>query len=75
MWKAPVYRNSYKRRYGTRCFLRPRDKGYPICTKGQIDCKGINAALYYSRMNKDRKVFRKAKTLKRLYCKKLKKQP
>jgi len=73
MWKAPVYRNSYKRRYGSRCFLRPRDKAYPICRKGVLDCKAINAALYYSRMNKEKNVFRKAKTLKRIYCKKLKK--
>ena len=72
MWKAPIYRNTYKRRYGTRCFLRPRDKAYPICTKGKIDCRGIHAALYYSRMNKEKKVFRKAKTLKRMFCKKLK---
>lgn len=69
MWKAPIYRNSYKRRYGTRCFLRPRDKAYPICTKRKIDCKGIRAALYYSRLNKQKNLERKARTLKRIYCK------
>ncbi len=73
MWKAPVYRNSYKRRYGSHCFLRPRDKAYPLCTKGVLDCKGIHAALYYTRLNKDKKLMRKAQTLKRKYCKKLKK--
>jgi hypothetical protein len=71
MWKAPVYRNSYKKRYGSHCFLRPRDKAYPVCTKGRFDCKGIQAALYYTRLNKDKKLMRKAQTLKRL-CKKLK---
>jgi len=72
MWKAPIYRNSYKKRYGTRCFLRPRDKAYPICTKGRVDCKGIRTALYYSRLNKEKSVARKALTLKNKYCKKLK---
>jgi len=69
MWKAPIYRNSYKKRYGSRCFLRPRDKAYPICTNGVVDCKGIRAALYYTRLNKNKKLMRKAKTLKKKYCK------
>lgn len=73
MWKAPVYRTSYKKRYGSRCFLRPRNKAYPICTKGKIECKGINAALYYARLNKEKGVARKAQTLKKKFCKKLKK--
>jgi len=73
MWKAPIYRNSYKRRYGTHCFLRPRNKTYPVCTKRRIDCKGISAALYYTRLNEEKKLQQKAKTLKKRYCQKLKK--
>jgi len=72
MWKAPIYRTSYKKRYGSRCFLRPRDNAYPVCTKGKISCKGIHAALYYARLNKENGVLQKAKTLKNKYCKKLK---
>lgn len=73
MWKAPIYRNSYKKRYGSHCFLRPRVKKYPICTKGLLDCKGIRAALYYTRLNKEKTLRRKAQTLKKIYCNKLKK--
>ncbi len=73
MWKAPIYRNSYKRRYGTRCFLRPRDKKYPICSKGMIDCKGLRAALYYTRLNKEKELQKRGRTLKKKYCQKLKK--
>jgi hypothetical protein len=68
MWKAPLYRTSYKKRYGSRCFLRPRDKAYPICTRGKIDCKGLRAAQYYSRLNKQKPLLKKIKTLKNKYC-------
>ena len=30
-WKAPVYRKSYKKRYGPGCFLKPKTQKYPIC--------------------------------------------
>lgn len=73
MWRAPVYRNAYKKRYGSRCFLNPREKSFPICTNGKYDCKGLNAALYYTRLNKNKFLMRKVKTLKNKYCKKLKK--
>jgi hypothetical protein len=75
MWKAPVYRSSYKKRYGTRCFLRPRDKAYPICSHGKIDCKGLRAAQYYLRLNKNKTLMKKARTIKKKYCKKLKTSP
>jgi len=38
--------------YGTRCFLRA--PSYTICTGGKIDCKGVQAAAYYVRLNKSR---------------------
>jgi len=73
MWKAPIYRMHYKKKYGSRCFLRPRDLAYPICSHGKIDCKGLRAAQYYLRLNrktrKSYKLWKKARTL-RTYCKK-----
>lgn len=75
MWKAPIYRKSYKKRYGTRCFLRPSNNTYPICKNGKPYCKGIRAALYYIQMNKDKNLIRRAKTLKKKYCNNLKKPP
>jgi hypothetical protein len=68
MWKAPVYRASYKKRYGSRCFLRPKDKTYPICKKGFIDCKGLKAASYYVRLNKVKNLTKKVNALKKKYC-------
>ena len=75
MWKAPIYSKSYKKKYGSRCFLRPRDRAYPICSHGKIDCKGLRAAQYYLRLNQSKKtrpLTKKLKTLKKKYCKKLK---
>jgi hypothetical protein len=75
MWRAPIYRTHYKKKYGTRCFLRPRDQSYPICSQGKIDCKGLRAAQYYLRLNRKpkhsstNKLWKKARTLTRKYCK------
>ena len=73
MWKAPIYRRSYKRKYGSRCFLNPRENTYPICKNGKIDCKGLRAAMYYIRLNDEKKLKKRAITLKKKYCQKLKK--
>lgn len=37
---------NYKKKYGSRCFLRPRELKYPICDKrnGKVHCKGLLAA-------------------------------
>jgi hypothetical protein len=59
MWKAPRYRKSYKKRYGSRCFLDPKRNAYPVCTNGKIDPKGLNAAAYYLRFHPNRKLTRK----------------
>jgi hypothetical protein len=64
MWKAPTYRKSYKRRYGSRCFLDPKRLKYPICKAGQIDCKALTAAQYYARMNRQIGITRKIKKLR-----------
>ncbi len=73
-WNAPIYRTSYKKKYGSRCFLRPRDKTYPICKKGVIDCNGLRAASYYIRLNDAKNLKKRAVTLKNKYCQKLKKR-
>ena len=73
MWKAPIYRISYKRKYGSRCFLRPRTHSYPICKKGKIDCKGLRAASYYIRLNRAKNLTKRVNTLQKKYCQKLKK--
>ena len=62
-WKSPVYRKSYKRKYGSGCFLKPRTQKYPICKNGKIDCKGLRAAAYYARILKNRNTLRRSKKL------------
>ena len=64
MWKAPFYRKSYKKKYGSRCFLLPKTLKYPICSHGKIDCKALNAAQYYARFN-NKKLLKTIKRLKR----------
>jgi len=63
MWKNPIYRNSYKKRYGSKCFLKPSSKKYPICMKGKISCKGLRAAAYYGRLLKNKTITRKVRKL------------
>ena len=58
-WKAPIYRKSYRKKYGPSCFLEPRTLRYPICTKGQLDCKALSAARYYAMLSKNKKVLAK----------------
>lgn len=64
-WKAPIYRKSYKKRFGSRCFLKPRSKKYPICKNGKISCKGLRAAMYYGRLLHNKTVTKHAKKLMR----------
>jgi len=73
MWKAPIYRSSYKKKYSSKCFLRPRNKTYPICKKGKIDCRGLRAASYYIKLNKVKNLTNKVLSLQKKYCQKLKK--
>lgn len=51
-WKPPIYRKSYKKRYGSKCFLEPKTNKYPICSHGKINAKGLNAAQYYLHFQK-----------------------
>ena len=64
-WKAPIYRKSYKKKYGSRCFLKPRTQKYPICKNGKIDCKGLRAAAYYARLLKNKNTLKKVRILSR----------
>jgi len=45
-WKAPSmkYRKTYKKKYGSRCFLLPKENKFPICTRGKVDCKFLSFA-------------------------------
>jgi len=61
-WKAPVYRKSYRKKYGSSCFLEPRTLRYPICRNGQVDCKALQAARYYATMLRNKKVLAKIRT-------------
>jgi hypothetical protein len=67
-WIAPTYRKSYKRRYGSKCFVDPKRLKYPICTRGKVNCKALNAAQYYAIMNNKKSLTRKIKTLKKKWC-------
>lgn len=63
-WKAPRYRKSYRKKYGTSCFLDPKRLRYPICTEGKMNCRALSAARYYAMMLKDKKILAKIKTLR-----------
>ena len=63
-WTAPLNRSLYRKRYGSRCFLEPKHLKYPVCTRGKIDCRALNGAQYYARLNKNRAVSRKIKQLR-----------
>jgi hypothetical protein len=67
-WIAPIYRKSYKKRYGNKCFIEPKKLKYPICSNGKINCKALNAAQYYSILNNKRVLTRKIKKLKNKWC-------
>ena len=64
MWYPPKYRKSYKKKYGSRCFLQPKTLKYPICSRGKISCAGLNAAAYYARFN-NKSLLKTIKRLKR----------
>jgi hypothetical protein len=58
-WKPPIYRKSYRKKYGSSCFLEPRKLSYPICTHGRLDCKALQAARYYAMLLKNKRVLEK----------------
>ncbi|MEM4772543.1 MAG: hypothetical protein QW648_00850 [Nanoarchaeales archaeon] len=43
--KTKSQREEIYQKYGSQCFLRPQDLGFPICNfRGEIDCDGLRAA-------------------------------
>ncbi len=43
--KRGIERSRMKKKCGSKCFLRPKTNGYPICTKNCIfSCKGLSSA-------------------------------
>jgi len=67
-WSAPKYRKSYRKKYGSKCFVVPDRLKYPICMNGQINCKALNAAQYYAILNNKRALTKKIKKLKNKWC-------
>jgi hypothetical protein len=67
-WNAPKYRKSYKKKYGSKCFVDPIRLKYPICTNGKVNCKALNAAQYYSILNNKHSITKKIKVLKNKWC-------
>jgi len=67
-WSAPKYRASYKKKYGSKCFIEPNKLKYPICTNGKINCRALDAAQYYSILNNKHALTRKIKGLKNKLC-------
>ena len=72
-------RKTYKKRYGSKCFLLPSQLKYPICNKrtGEVNCKGLLAAHYRAALSirrglkpktySYRKITKKAKKLGKKY--------
>ncbi len=67
-WTAPIYRKSYRKRYGSKCFVEPKRLKYPICSRGKINCKALNAAQYYAILNNKKSLTRKIKKIKNRFC-------
>tara|TARA_Y100000991_G_C21955695_1_gene341964 strand:+ start:515 stop:1531 length:1017 start_codon:yes stop_codon:yes gene_type:complete len=51
-------RKTYKKKYGSRCFLLPSQLKYPVCDKktGKMNCKGLLAAYYRASLSIRRKL-------------------
>lgn len=51
-------RKTYKKKYGSRCFLLPSQLKYPVCDKktGKMNCKGLLAAHYRASLSIRRKL-------------------
>ena len=49
---------TYKKKYGSRCFLLPSQLKYPVCDKktGKMNCKGLLAANYRASLSIRRKL-------------------
>jgi len=61
-------RKTYKKKFGAKCFLYPKDLKYPICHKktGKVECKGLLAAHNRAMLNVRRKLKPKKYSYKRI---------
>ena len=76
--KSPTHgeqRDLMKKKCGKKCFLRPKDNGFPICTSNCVfDCSGLNAAKNRARQYNYTSIENKAnRTLLSIGCKSAKK--
>jgi|TARA_A100001015_G_scaffold321220_1_gene450845 hypothetical protein len=73
-------RQTMKKKYGNKCFIEPKNLKLPICNKknGEIQCKGLRAAQYYTQIHVSKKLkprkkyltrLKKIKKLTKKYCK------
>ena len=69
--KPTKNRKTFKKKYGSRCFLLPKQLKYPICHKktGKINCKGLLAAHNRAALSIRRKLKPKAYNYKKLTMK------
>ena len=57
-------RNLIKKKCGNKCFLRPKDNGFPICTSNcAFDCSGLKAAKNRARQYNYTSIENKAKSI------------
>ena len=71
-WVKPVNRKKMRKECGGRCFLKPKEEKYPICSGGnncKISCKGLFSAMRIARIQKDEKVLNKAIKVFKQNCK------
>ena len=75
--RKAIHRRSVRKQMPKSCFLRPRDRGYPVCPASAaktgrkvIDCKLVDAAIKRAAQHHHATVLAKARRLKARYCKK-----
>ena len=65
--KSNNSRRKLKDKFGSYCFLEPKQLKYPICNQytGKVSCKGLNAANYFLNINIGKLRKMKSKTNKK----------
>lgn len=68
--KRGVERSAMKKKCGSKCFLSPKNNGYPICAVNTCkpDCRGIISAKVRSAQFKDKSVLALAKKMEKRFC-------
>lgn len=72
--RKAIYRRSTRQRMPAACFLKPRERKYPICParaartgRKVVDCRLVNAAASRAAQHGHTTVLRKARALQRRY--------